>query len=75
MKYTVEEPLSSFNFWGQAEQHAEKLTIEELDQIEDALTTSLTDLTDTRINDLFAYDFDWICELIRLDSSEVIERE
>lgn len=75
MKYTVEKPLSSFDFWGTAGQHAEKLTIEELDRIEDVLTMSFEDLTELRINDLFAFDFDWICELIGLDSSEVIERE
>lgn len=78
MRYAVEMPLSEFDFWGPAKQHAEKLTIAELDKIEDELALLdffNEDPTDTQINDLFAYDFDYVCELVGLNPEEVIKRD
>lgn len=78
MKYTVEMPLSAFEFWGPAGQHAEKLTDKELDKIEDELALIdffEEDPSDTQLNDLFAFDFDYVCELIGLNAEEVLNRE
>lgn len=77
VKYIVEQPLSKFEFWSGARTNAEKLLNEELDRIGDELDEVYQDgeLTDTKINDLFWFDFDWACRLIGLTEEEVYERE
>lgn len=62
MIYTVDESLRNFKFWGQAKDTAERLTCEQLDQIEAVIENCYCDdyPTDTAINDLFAYDDDFI---------------
>lgn len=62
MIYKVEESLSNFKFWGQARDTAERLTNSQLDQIESVIEDAFCDdyPTDTQINDLFAYDDEFI---------------
>lgn len=78
MKYTVEEPLSSFKFWSGGKDRADLLTSEQLDKIGEELELIDEDYSDTRINDLFWFDFEWICGLIGLkytDDGEVVDDE
>lgn len=76
VKYIVEQPLSQFEFWSGAKDRAEKLTIQELDRIGEEFEILYSDgeLTDVKINDLFWFDFDWVCSLIGLTEEEVDER-
>lgn len=66
MIYKVEQSLSDFEFWGQARDVAREFTDEQLDQLENILSDLGWDdyPTDTAINDLFAYDSDYLKELL-----------
>ena len=77
MIYKVEEDLKHFEFWGQAQDVAREFTDEQLDQLEDLISEMYCDdyPTDTQINDLFAYDSDYLKELLgwkKLSSGEYI---
>lgn len=78
MIYKVEEDLKHFRFWGQAQTVAQEFTDEQLDQLENILADMGWDdyPTDTQINDLFAYDSDYLKELLgwkKLSSGEYID--
>lgn len=64
--YKVEQSLSDFPFWGQARDTAREFTDEQLEQLEDLISDMYCDdyPTDTQINDLFAYDSDYLKELL-----------
>lgn len=66
MKIYKEESLSNFDFWSGGKNNADKLTSEELDQIEATLENLyLPDgMEDTQINDLFWFDFETVLEWI-----------
>lgn len=66
MIYKVEESLSRFEFWGQARDNAREFSEEQLDQLENIIADMWCDdyPTDTQINDLFAYDSDYLKELL-----------
>lgn len=66
MIYKVEESLSNFEFWGQARDVAREFTDEQLEQLEDLISDIFCDdyPTDTQINDLFAYDSDYLKSLL-----------
>lgn len=71
MQYIVEENLSNFKFWSGGKDRADMLTTQQLDDIEEALERDYfadrEELpTDTEINDLFWFDFEFICGLIGL---------
>lgn len=77
MIYKVEESLSNFEFWGQARDVAREFTDEQIEQLEDLISDMFCDdyPTDTQINDLFAYDSDYLKELLgwkKLSSGEYI---
>lgn len=77
MIYKVEESLKYFKFWGQAQDVAREFTDEQLEQLEDLISDMFCDdyPTDTQINDLFAYDSDYLKELLgwkKLSSGEYI---
>lgn len=68
MKITTEQSLSNFEFWSGAKSNAEMLTCEELDSVENELEAEYPDgMTDTEINDLFWFDFEYVCEMIGLE--------
>lgn len=70
-----EETLNTFKFWGQAERNADKLTFRELEELTDILALSYDEAIDaTELNDLMAYEFDYVCELLGLDEDEVDAR-
>ena len=63
MKIYEEKSLRDFEFWGQAQKNVELLTERQLDEVEQILEDSYPDGIDaTDLNDLFAYDFDTVCE-------------
>lgn len=75
MIYTVEKPLSQFEFWSGAKERTNHLTIEQLDRLDDLLSEVLGENpTDTAINDLFWFEEDFIAQLLGFDSWEALER-
>ena len=78
MTIKTEQSLRNFEFWSGAKANAGLLTDEELDRIEAELEYLYPDgMTDTEINDLFWFDFEWVCEVLGLtynDDTGEIER-
>lgn len=75
MKIYREESLSNFEFWSGAKDFAEKLTDNELGQIEDNLTELYPDgIDEIQLNDLFWFEPEAICDWFGLDYDEVMER-
>lgn len=75
MIYTVEKPLSQFEFWSGAKERTDHLTIEQLDRLDDLMSEVLGENpTDTAINDLFWFEDDYIAQLLGFDSWEALER-
>ena len=67
--------LQNFEFWSGAEELAEYLTTNELNQIGQQLEELYPDgLTETQINDLFWFDGEFICELIGENYEDIINR-
>lgn len=65
VRYIVEESLENFHFWSGAKSNAELLTSDEFETIEDYINDGFCeDPTDTAINDLFWFDFDYIWESV-----------
>lgn len=77
MKIYKKESLSNFDFWSGAKDFASKLTENEFDAIEATLEDMYPDgIDETQINDIFAFDGDWICsDILGVDYNEVMERE
>ena len=75
MKIYREERLTDDEFWAGAKDRANKLTVSELYQIEDILEECYPDgLSETQLNDIFWFDFDWRCECIGTTEDEVWDR-
>ena len=67
MKIYSEKSLQDFNFWSGADDNAAKLTGEELNEIECFFETEYPDgIDETHLNDLFRFEFEWICSLAGL---------
>ena len=66
MRYIVDEDLSLFPFWGQAKDVADNFSNEEMDRLDDIISEMYSDEdpTDVQINDLFAYDSDYLKQLL-----------
>lgn len=77
MKYYVEESLSNFHFWSGGKDHAELLTSEQLDLVEQMMEEiePVDGWSDTAINDLFWFDFDTICEWLGYKNEENLEKD
>ena len=76
MIITYEKSLKDFDFWSGAEDNAAKLTSDELDQLDDMLSSSReTPWDETEINDLMRFEFETVCEWLGLDYDEVMARE
>ena len=75
MKLTREETLSNFEFWAGAADRVKHLTENELETIEAELDELYPDgMDETQLNDLFWFDFNWICGLIGTDEETVLDR-
>lgn len=70
MKYIVEESLENFKFWSGGKARANLLTRTQLEKLDTELTAYFADWeehpTDTEINDLFWFEFGFVCSLIGL---------
>lgn len=75
IKYYVEEDLSSFEFWGDAKEFARLLNSDEYEIMDEVLGDVGGDLSDVAINDIFAYDREWVCECIGVNEDEIWERK
>ena len=63
--YKDNTALSSFNFKAEAMKKVNMLSTNELALIEDILSESYPDgIEATKLNDMFTYDFDMICEML-----------
>lgn len=71
MKIYREENLSNFAFWSGACANAAMLTAEELDDIGNQLEMIYPEgMSETEINDIFWFDFGYVCEIIGLEYNE-----
>ncbi len=77
MKVYAEMELRNFEFWSGAVYTAEHLTPSELDTIEAILEEEYPDgLDETKINDIFWFEEDWIAEMLGYaDFEELVKRE
>lgn len=74
MKIYSETSLRDFEFWSGAKDRAEQLTSDQLDQIESILESEYPDgMSDTKINDIFWFEEDWIAEILGFSSWENLE--
>ena len=75
MKITIEQSLTSFNFWSGAKNNVAYLTYSELQELEPLLGDIYPEgLNETILNDILWHDFETICEWLRLDIDEVYGR-
>ncbi len=76
MEITFDIHLQNFEFWGGAKTFVEKLTLEELNELEYTIGDFFTDKqpTETEINDIFWFQDEMLCELIGIDCEEVYNR-
>ena len=75
IRYYVEESLKCFQFWGVAKEFAKLLNGDELDIMDDVLGECGDELSDVNINDIFAYDRDWVCECIGVAEDDIWKRD
>lgn len=74
MKIYSETNLRNFEFWSGAKDRAEQLTSDQLDQIESELESLYPDgMEDTKINDIFWFEDDWIADMLGFSSWENLE--
>ena len=67
-----ETALRNFGFWSGAKDRADMLTSSQLDAIEAELEQLYPDgMTETELNDLFWFDFDFVCSLIGTSEAAV----
>ncbi|AKG94255.1 hypothetical protein AVT43_gp81 [Polaribacter phage P12002L] len=73
MKITRELNLTNFEFWSGAKQHY--FTFSELQEIQNQLEELYPDgMSETKINDLFWFEEEFLCECICLDFEEYQNR-
>lgn len=66
-----EESLRNFNFWGPARENSCELSFEQLDQLESILEDTYPEgIDETQLNDIMAYDFEWVKEVLGVDEEE-----
>ena len=75
IKYYVEESLKCFQFCGDAKEFTKLLNGDELDIMDDVIGDVCDKLSDVNINDIFAYDRDWVCECIGVAEADIWKRK
>lgn len=76
MTIHTETALRNFEFWSGAKDRADMLTSSQLDAIETELEQIYPDgMTETELNDLFWFDFDFVCSLIGTSEAAVFGEE
>ena len=75
MKIYEETNLLGFDFWGYAIDTFNSLTLEEVNQVEACLEDCYPDgIGKTELNDIFAFDEDFIAECCGYESWEELEQ-
>lgn len=76
MRVYEEKNLPTFEFWGGAADNARRLTWSELETVESILEELYPDGIDaTNLNDLFAFEFESVCDWLGLSEEEVLNRD
>lgn len=76
MTIHTETALHNFAFWSGAKDRAESLTWDELDTIERELEELYPEgMTDTELNDLFWFDFDFVVQILGYEDEEDFDRK
>ena len=76
MTIHTETALRNFEFWSGAKDRAESLTWDELDTIESELESLYPEgMTDTEVNDLFWFDFDFVVQILGYEDEEDFNRK
>lgn len=76
MTIHTETALHNFEFWSGAKDRAESLTWDELDTIERELEVLYPEgMTDTELNDLFWFDFDFVVQILGYEDEEDFDRK
>jgi DNA-binding GntR family transcriptional regulator len=71
----TEQSLQHFEFWSGAKELAERLTWEELTEIEHHLEELYPNgLTETELNDFFWFDSEFICNIIGETEEDIFNR-
>ena len=71
MKIYYDECMRGFEFWSGAKDNAKKLTLDELDELDEILEDIYPNGVDkTELNDLFWFDFGYICSLLGYEYDE-----
>lgn len=77
MKIYKEQNLANFKFWSGAEDNANMLSVEQIEQVEAILGECYPDGVDeTTINDLFWFEFETVLDWLGLalnDDGEIID--
>lgn len=76
MKIYVEKSLKDFKFWSGGAEKANRLSDDELDRFEEMLDNELypNGIDSTSLNDLFWFEFSFVCKSLGLDENEVLDR-
>lgn len=75
MKIYREESLESFEFWSEAKKIVDRLTSEELEDLEPIIEDIYPDgIDETELNDLFWFDTEEVLSWIGLTEDEVLAR-
>ena len=76
MKIYTEKDLKNFEFWSGGADKANYLSDDELDRFEAILDSELypNGIDETNLNDLFWFEFSFVCEYLGLDEDEVLDR-
>ncbi len=76
MTIIMENNVWSFKFWGVADDKAKLFTYQEKEIIEQNLEELYPHgITETQLNDIFAYDTETLCEWVGIPEDELIERK
>lgn len=68
--------LDEFEFWGPAKGNIQELTSDERDSLLFVLSDCYPEgITSVQLNDIVAYDFDWVCEAVGHNEEEEEETE
>lgn len=75
MKIISETSISNFEFWAGAKDNAKELEYSQFNYLESILEDIYPNgITDTQLNDLFWFDFDWIKEQLGIEEEEEEEK-
>lgn len=67
--------LREFKFWGHATDNFNLLRSDEIDRLDDFFNSEdCRDISAEWLNDIFAYYFESVCDMLGLDEDEVLER-